>query len=113
MVLNAAREHVSCALLQRCRNDIQVMAFCFAEAVEGTTASGITLVGQVIGAGLQIVNNEFGGGTIYQIPELWPSFTKSTFEEVTAGARNCTAVFNESSNHHDCEGLLCWHILPR
>lgn len=34
-------------------------------AAAGTTSSGITLVGTAVGDGLQIVNNEFGGGTVY------------------------------------------------
>ena len=40
-----------------------------ASAFPGTTASGITLVGDHIGPGLQIINNEFGGGSIYHCSE--------------------------------------------
>lgn len=86
-------------------------------AVEGTTASGITLVGAKVGAGLQIVNNEFGGGQVYQIDELWPSFnTASTFEETLTSGRDCQSEFNISAASHECLGAcdgghvsLTWH----
>ena len=74
-------------------------------AVEGTTASGITLVGAKVGAGLQIMNNEFGGGQVYQIDELWPSFnTASTFEETLTSGRDCQSEFNISAASHECIG---------
>ena len=75
-------------------------------AAPGTTASGITLVGNDFGPGLQIVHNEFGGGQIYHIDKLWPSFYSNAETAVNpTGDRNCTAEFNVSSASLDCTGL--------
>ena len=38
-------------------------------AAPGTTSSGIVLVGNSIGPGLQIINNEFQGGSIFHVTE--------------------------------------------
>ena len=45
---------------------------CCQRGVEapGTPSSGIVLVGTKIGPGLQFINNEFGGGSIFHVPEM-------------------------------------------
>jgi len=60
----------------------------------GTTASGILLHGDKIGPGLQIINNEFGGGSIYHRP--------STRARRSAA---CPARLNVSVAGRECQGL--------
>ena len=62
------------------------------EPAFGTTASGILLKGDKIGPGLQIINNEFGGGSIYHRPS-------------TARSDNCPARLNVSVADRECQGL--------
>ena len=42
------------------------------DAAPGTPSSGIILVGTKLGPGLSIINNEFGGGSIFHLPQMWP-----------------------------------------
>lgn len=76
----------------------------------GTTASGILLVGEKVGPGLQIMNNEFGGGSIYHCSSVDyennfqctpPDYTLTEERSV----RDCTKAFNVSSAGRDCQGL--------
>jgi hypothetical protein len=42
------------------------------DAASGTPSSGIVLIGTKVGPGLSIINNEFGGGSIFHLPQMWP-----------------------------------------
>ena len=66
----------------------------------GTTASGITLLGTNFGDGLQIINNKFGGGSIYHRDAIWP-----TAAEQTRDWDNCSARFNASLDGVACMGM--------
>lgn len=68
-------------------------------AAPGTPSSGITLVGDKVGPGLQIMNNEFGGGQVFYRSKPWPGYPG-----VGDGGRNCTA-WNISANTKACQGL--------
>jgi len=80
----------------------------------GTSASGILLVGDKLGPGLEIVHNEFGGGSIYHVSEL-PERNIALATGSSSGGGggggggpadpNCTARLNESSANKDCQGL--------
>jgi hypothetical protein len=96
-----------------------------AAAAPGTTASGITLVGNTVGPGLQIINNEFGGGSIYHCTDeafkagqcagpatvLARGFGNATASRSPTGGRSVTTAvrgcdgFNTSSNNKDCQDL--------
>ena len=71
------------------------------EPAPGTSASGILLVGDTVGPGLQIVNNQFGGGSITHVSKLPEHSVLSTSD----GPANCTARLNESAADKDCQGL--------
>ena len=64
----------------------------------GTSASGILLIGDTVGPGLEIINNEFGGGSITHISSRLPLKT-------ARADANCTARLNVSSANRDCKGL--------
>jgi hypothetical protein len=77
-------------------------------AAPGTTSSGLLLVGDKVGPGLQIVNNEFGGGSIFhrsKLPESGVAFAVGDKEDQLEARRNCGTLFNVSSNDKECEGL--------
>ena len=59
-------------------------------------------MGDKVGPGLQIVNNEFGGGTIYHRSSLWTA--ASLAAEATA-APNCSGRLNVSVANRECQGL--------
>ena len=73
-----------------------------ASPATGTTASGILLVGGIVGPGLQIVNNEFGGGSIYHRLTLPDSGSADAHK---AGGADCSARFNVSAAERECQGL--------
>ena len=73
------------------------------EPAEGTTGSGILLVGSHIGPGLQIVNNEFGGGGIFHRISLWPPLGPP-LGGVNAACKG-TPSLNVSVADSDCQGL--------
>jgi hypothetical protein len=79
------------------------------DAVPNTTSSGITLVGTSIDPGLQIVNNEFGGGSIFHVEKLWPEFYEvegdATHATMIENSRDCSTEFNISAANEECEGL--------
>jgi hypothetical protein len=57
-------------------------------AAPGTTSSGLLLVGDKVGPGLQIVNNEFGGGSIFhrsKLPESGVAFAVGDKEDQLEG----------------------------
>jgi len=90
-----------------------------ASAFPGTTASGITLVGDHIGPGLQIINNEFGGGSIYHCseaafqagncagnaPDTMVGDKKKAWKAAHPTDVNCTGLLNVSVANMDCQGL--------
>jgi hypothetical protein len=65
-----------------------------ASPAAGTAASGILLLGPSVGPGLQIVNNEFGGGSIYHRSAIAADFSAP-----------CSARLNTSADGRDCVGL--------
>jgi hypothetical protein len=64
----------------------------------GTSASGILLIGDKVGPGLEIVNNQFGGGLVRHISSRLPLKT-------ARADANCTARLNVSAANRDCQGL--------
>lgn len=84
-----------------------------ASPAPGTTASGITLVGDQVGPGLQIINNEFGGGSIYHCSKAAFAAGQCAAESAArrrgdlrgARAKNCTSLFNASTAGLDCQGM--------
>ena len=76
------------------------------DAAPGTTPSGILLVGDKVGPGLQIINNIFGGGSIYHRHDLWPPASRrtGTVEDAESDA-DCPARLNTSSADRECQGL--------
>lgn len=76
----------------------------------GTTASGITLVGDVVGPGLQIMNNEFGGGSIYHCSSAafaagQCADASSDVQVANLNPENCTVSLNVSAAGLNCQGL--------
>jgi hypothetical protein len=76
----------------------------------GTTASGILLVGEKVGPGLQIMNNVFGGGSVYHCSSAgYANGFQCTAPDYTitkeSARRDCTNSFNVSSAGRDCQGL--------
>jgi hypothetical protein len=64
----------------------------------GTSASGILLVGDKVGPGLEIINSEFGGGSITHVSSRLPL-------TIARADANCTARLNVSSANRDCKYL--------
>ena len=93
----------------------------------GTPSSGIILVGTKVGPGLSIINNEFGGGSIFHLPAMWPGGGGGPDRAPTAAAigdgrdaadppvkacartdpvgRYLPNFLNTSSSGKDCQGL--------
>jgi len=70
------------------------------EPANGSTGSGIVLIGDVVGPGLQIINNEIQSGTIYHLPS---SSLAASLQEDTS---SCDAhTFNLSVANADCQGF--------
>jgi len=75
-------------------------------AIAGTTSSGITLIGTEIGPGLQIVNNEFGGGTIFHRATMWPGMLdRNDVVASSAVHDNCNEKLNVSADDLACIDL--------
>ena len=81
-----------------------------ASPAAGTTASGILLIGSTVGPGLQIVNNEFGGGSIYHRLTL-PS--PSSDSRAVSGVDCSLARFNVSAANKECQGLTRLDVTSR
>ena len=71
----------------------------------GTFSSGIVLVGDKIGPGLQITNNQFGGGSIFHTSSLDQVGWEQTNGNNGGNEDNCSARFNISIANQECEGL--------
>lgn len=85
-----------------------------ASAAPGTTASGITLVGNSIGPGLQIMNNEFGGGSIYHCSTFDP-VSGFCDDQPPAGrahaSKSCSAILNITVAGRECRFPRVLHPL--
>ena len=63
-----------------------------ASPAAGTTPSGILLLGDTVGPGLQIMNNEFGGGSIYHRSSSAGGVAAATATIASATATNAVAA---------------------
>lgn len=83
----------------------------------GTTKSGITLISpsNTVGPGLQIIDNEFGGGGIFLRTAMWPNTTgvdilqtldtSDPSKVFRSSSAPCGPQFNVSTNDKDCEHM--------